>query len=238
MGYKLIFSGSKPNIDIKFYRADSVADMNTIPVEEVEFGSECLVIDSGKNYVFGSSGTWVEQIEGAALPTVTAADNGKVLGVSNGAWGKIDVPEELPEVTAADNGKVLGVADGEWDVVEGGSGGSVGVLYALDVEPATTDPDIPEGALDVANMASPLGTSADAETPMSYADLVSFFNEHDVILVDRDGLEKDIVLNSFISDGVMSVQGVPYLIAALECIGYMSNGGVTRFGVMFAWSEK
>lgn len=50
-----------------------------------------------------------------ALPSVSAADNGKVLGVSDGQWGKMDPPTELPAVTAADAGKVLTVnAQGEW----------------------------------------------------------------------------------------------------------------------------
>lgn len=50
-----------------------------------------------------------------ALPAVTAADNGKVLGVSGGAWGKMAVPTELPAVTAADAGKVLTVNEaGQW----------------------------------------------------------------------------------------------------------------------------
>lgn len=51
---------------------------------------------------------------GASLPAVTAADNGKVLGVVNGAWAKMEIPEELPTVTATDNGKVLKVAEGKW----------------------------------------------------------------------------------------------------------------------------
>lgn len=50
-----------------------------------------------------------------ALPSVSAADNGKVLGVSGGQWGKMNPPTELPAVTAADAGKVLTVnAQGEW----------------------------------------------------------------------------------------------------------------------------
>lgn len=48
------------------------------------------------------------------LPTVTAADNGKVLKVSGGAWAKGEEVVELPAVTAADNGKVLTVVNGVW----------------------------------------------------------------------------------------------------------------------------
>ena len=51
---------------------------------------------------------------GSELPEVTSADNGKVLGVVEGAWGKADAPNELPSVTSADNGKILGVVEGAW----------------------------------------------------------------------------------------------------------------------------
>lgn len=51
------------------------------------------------------------------LPAVTSADNGKILGVSNGVWAAIDAPVELPTVSSTDNGKVLGVVEGTWDVM-------------------------------------------------------------------------------------------------------------------------
>lgn len=51
---------------------------------------------------------------GSALPEVTAADNGDVLTVVEGAWAKAEPSAELPEVTAADNGKNLSVVDGSW----------------------------------------------------------------------------------------------------------------------------
>lgn len=52
---------------------------------------------------------------GAGLPAVTTDDNGKVLGVVNGAWDKTDAPEgALPAVTSEDEGKVLTVEDGAW----------------------------------------------------------------------------------------------------------------------------
>ena len=46
------------------------------------------------------------------LPAVTAEDNGKLFGVSGGAWGKVDA--ELPAVTGDDNGKALLVSGGAW----------------------------------------------------------------------------------------------------------------------------
>ena len=54
---------------------------------------------------------------GASLPTVTGTDNGKLLGVSSGAWAAVTAPTELPAVTGDDNGKVLGVSSGAWAAV-------------------------------------------------------------------------------------------------------------------------
>ena len=48
------------------------------------------------------------------LPAVDGNDNGKVLKVSGGKWGKGDETVELPAVTGSDNGKVLMVVEGQW----------------------------------------------------------------------------------------------------------------------------
>lgn len=53
----------------------------------------------------------------AELPAVTSEDNGDVLGVVEGNWGKMEIPTpepELPAVTSDDNGKILGVVEGAW----------------------------------------------------------------------------------------------------------------------------
>jgi len=50
---------------------------------------------------------------GSALPSVTASDNGKVLGVVNGAWTTMNNP--LPAVTSSNNNMVLGVINGSWN---------------------------------------------------------------------------------------------------------------------------
>lgn len=55
------------------------------------------------------------------LPVVTTSDNGKILGIVNGAWNKISLPEPengLPDVTTSDNGKFLGVSNGVWTTVD------------------------------------------------------------------------------------------------------------------------
>ena len=49
--------------------------------------------------VSGSSGG------GSSLPEVTTDDNGKFLGVTNGAWDKVNNP--LPTATATEKGKIL-----------------------------------------------------------------------------------------------------------------------------------
>lgn len=48
------------------------------------------------------------------LPKVTNLDNGKLLTVINGVWGKASAPSSLPAVSAANNGDVLTVVEGEW----------------------------------------------------------------------------------------------------------------------------
>ena len=51
------------------------------------------------------------------LPEVSAADNGKLMGVTGGEWAAVAAPVELPAVAAADKGKLLGVTGGEWAAV-------------------------------------------------------------------------------------------------------------------------
>lgn len=48
------------------------------------------------------------------LPVVSSTDNGKVLKVISGKWGKGEITKELPTVSNTDNGKILAVSNGVW----------------------------------------------------------------------------------------------------------------------------
>ena len=74
------------------YVADEESEKNDIPAEDKIQGTEVLVIESGKSYKMNSNGEWIQKSSsgggGSDLPSVTAADNGDVLTVVDGAWAK------------------------------------------------------------------------------------------------------------------------------------------------------
>ena len=75
-----------------------------------------------KNYVLISDVIYAlaeiaETVMAKVLPTVSGANNGKVLTVVEGAWAAADAPKELPTVDQSNNGDVLTVADGVWAAV-------------------------------------------------------------------------------------------------------------------------
>lgn len=86
----------------------------------VESGSDLPDIqsgDAGKVLTVNQAEDGTEWAEvPTELPSVTNIDDGKLLGVSSGAWAKVDAPKELPVVTIADEGKILAVDElGNWN---------------------------------------------------------------------------------------------------------------------------
>ena len=68
---------------------------------------------------------------GVSLPEVSSDDNGMVLGVSEGEWGKVAAPTGLPSVSGSDNGKLLGVSSGSWTAVDAPAKGNTTPLITL-----------------------------------------------------------------------------------------------------------
>lgn len=69
------------------------------PTSGIINGSIATEVDTGKVFFFDeTAGEWVEQFSfqnaggGSSLPAVTSEDNGDVLTVVDGAWGKGDAP--------------------------------------------------------------------------------------------------------------------------------------------------
>ena len=58
--------------------------------------------------------TEFQESDNLTLPEVTEDDNGDVLMIVNGKWGKGEPITELPEVTSLNDGEVLTVVGGEW----------------------------------------------------------------------------------------------------------------------------
>ena len=64
----------------------------------------------GQEFVF--DGTQWQALGKTELPAVTASDNGKRLGVSDGRWAVVN--KELPTVDSNENGKILSASSGQW----------------------------------------------------------------------------------------------------------------------------
>lgn len=65
------------------------------------------------------------RIDGYQLPRAYSDINGKVLTVKNGEWSAENPPASLPEVTAADNGDILQVVEGAWAKASATSGACI-----------------------------------------------------------------------------------------------------------------
>lgn len=70
---------------------------------------------------------------GPEIPTPTTSDNGKVLGVTNGAYALQEANPDIPTPTTSDNGKVLSVDSTGNYVLNAPSGGGGTQLYRHDI---------------------------------------------------------------------------------------------------------
>lgn len=79
------------------------------------------------------------------IPYSKQADSGKIPVVNaRGEWEVKEAPSSLPSVTSADNGKVLGVTEGQWGAVNAPSGGGFIVTLAENNGTYTVDKTLAE----------------------------------------------------------------------------------------------
>lgn len=90
------------------------------------------------------------------LPSASASDNGKVLGVVSGSWAKMDAPDGLPSVSGSDNGKVMGVSGGSWGAV------------SLSIPSDTTDLTNGAGYQTASDVSGAIATAIGGITAMSF----------------------------------------------------------------------
>lgn len=114
---------------------DNIVDVNLQPDTEninvrlngteVTIGAELPAVTAADNgdVLTVVEGAWAKAEPTAELPAVTATDNGDVLTVVEGSWAKAEPASQLPAVTASDNGDVLTVVSGEWAKAAAPAGG-------------------------------------------------------------------------------------------------------------------
>ena len=100
---------------------DTDANWASVATTFIPLEGEFIWYETSKRFKIGDGVSAVGTLDFLnedELPSVSVADNGKVLLVQNGAWVKGDAPESLPAVSASDNDKVLMVVNGQWAVAE------------------------------------------------------------------------------------------------------------------------
>ena len=112
---RILFSDSQTNL----YGNNSTNTPKVIFYfpDNVDVTNEKLVrwfIDNAIN-IEGAGAIWVEMVTvDSRVPVVSSTDNGRLMGVNNGAWAVVNAPTELPSTSSSDNGKLLGVSGGAW----------------------------------------------------------------------------------------------------------------------------
>lgn len=132
---------------------DNIVDVNLEPDTEninvrlngteVTIGAELPAVTAADNgdVLTVVEGAWAKAEPTAELPAVTATDNGDVLTVVEGSWAKAEPASQLPAVTASDNGDVLTVVNGAWAKAAPAAGG--GDFYV----DFSADPQDPTGTV-------------------------------------------------------------------------------------------
>lgn len=95
---QLYFVADSNNNRIVFY---------TFGVGDVIYSSAPGAINRAQSGFALQSNNKIVAQDNLVLPQITTSDNGKLLGVDNGRWTKVDPPSGLPGVTESDNSKVL-----------------------------------------------------------------------------------------------------------------------------------
>ena len=177
-------------------------------------------VDTGQRFIsfngafFAQPVTWSAPAAGGGgseLPAVTSDDNGDVLTVVEGAWGKADPPAALPSVTSDDNGDVLTVVSGAWAKAAPSGGGDTVIVNATaseDFATMTLDKtwrEIYNGNFSIIRrVGSPMGTDY-----LTYFQIANVYNDEMAEGNPRKVVAKDVVNNITYTFTTASGNGYP-----------------------------
>lgn len=175
----------------------------------------------------------VYQGGGSDLPEVTSEDNGDVLQVIEGAWGKGKAPSSLPAVTGEDNGKLLGVDNGAWGVVNAPAGSvtitaSAGAVTAF----ANAFAAFLQAALTSAGEITSYETTGDFETEFSAIQTAIASGK---IVYFYDGTEKAVITAATGQSVYFRLLAINYKISEGNYVNvaadvYLSSGRIHIYG--------